>query len=365
MERSMEKAQNQGMETIQRYIDEIRPTDQAAYAACFAHWDSLCKPLRGLGVFEELVARIGAMQGSSRPHIGKRAVVIMGADNGVVAEGVSQTGSEVTRQVLENMGNLISSVCVMSRMLGAEVVPVNIGMNEDAVHLRVRNMAVRHGTGNIRVEDAMTREECTAAILTGIKVARELAGEGYDLLLAGEMGIGNTTTSSACAAALFGAAPETVTGRGAGLSSEGLLHKTEVIRDALKRSSPDPSDPLDILCKVGGLDIAGMTGVYLGAASVRVPVLIDGVISGISACLATMLAPRARDYMIATHATSEPAGVMIRDFLGLDPVLFAGMHLGEATGAAMFLPMLDQAFNLYANLASFADGSVEQYEHLI
>ena len=343
----------------------IERADQAAYAACFAHWDSLCKPLRGLGDLEEQVARIGAMQRTDRPHADRRAVVIMGADNGVVEEGVSQTGSEVTRRVLENMGEQISSVCVMSRLSGADVIPVNIGMNEEAAHERVRNVPVRRGTGNIRREDAMSRRECLRAVETGMDTARELAGEGYDLLVAGEMGIGNTTTSAACASVLFHADPGQVAGRGAGLSVEGLKRKTAVIRDAIARSQPDPDDPLDIMSKVGGLDIAGMTGLYLGGAAARIPVLIDGMISGIAACFAVMLCPGAKDYMIATHATAEPAGALIWKFLELRPLLFAGMHLGEGTGAVMFLPMLDQALNLYYHLPVFAKAGVEQYRHLV
>ena len=350
---------------LKETLQQIRPSDQAAYAACFSHWDSLCKPLRGLGEFETIVARIGGMQGTDRPHIRRRAIVIMGADNGVVAEGVSQTGSEVTKQVLENMGKGISSVCLMSRTLGADVLPVNIGMNEDARHPRVRNVRVRMGTGNIRMEDAMTREECAATIEAGIRIARELAGEGYDLLAAGEMGIGNTTTSSACACALFGVDPEVVTGRGAGLSGAGLRKKTDVIRDALQRAKPDPQDPVGVISSLGGLDIAGMTGLFLGAAREGIPILIDGVISGISACFAAKLSSASKDYMIATHATAEPGGKLISDFLGLRPLLYAGMHLGEATGAAMFLPMLDEAFALYDHLPGFAEGNVKQYEHLV
>jgi len=352
------------MRFLQETIRKIQPCDQAAYAACFAHWDSLCKPLRGLGDLETIVARIGAMQGTDRPHINKRAIVIMGADNGVVAEGVSQTGSEVTKQVLENMGKGISSVCLMSRTMRADVIPVNIGMNEMASHVRVLNMPVRMGTGNIRVEDAMAREECVAAVEEGIRLAGQLSAEGYDLLAAGEMGIGNTTTSAACAAALFGADPAEVTGRGAGLTGSALQKKIRVIRDSLRRAKPDPKDPIGIISSVGGLDIAGMTGLFLGAALAKTPVLIDGVISGIAACAAALLNPAAKDYMIATHATAEPAGKMISRFLGMQPILYANMHLGEATGAAMCLPMLDEAFYLYDHLPSFADGKVEQYEHL-
>ncbi len=348
---------------LKQLTGRIEPADQAFTDRCWQHWDSLCKPLRGFGTLEEWVVRVGAMQRTDKPHADKRAVVIMGADNGVVKEGVSQTGSEVTRQVLENMGDYKSSVCVMSKLLNAEVIPVNIGMNEDAQHERVRNVAIRKGTGDIMVEPAMTREEAIRAILVGAETVEGLAREGYDLIISGEMGIGNTTTSAACAAVLFSAKPEEVTGRGAGLSSEKLLHKTEVVRRAIEVNAPDPTDPIDILAKVGGLDIAGLVGCFLGAAAARVPILIDGVITGIAACLAVMIAPVSKDYMLATHATMEPAGKMISESLGLSPVLFANMHLGEGTGAAASLPLLDLALHAYHTLPSFADGNVEQYEH--
>ncbi len=349
--------------TLEEAIGQIRPRSAEAEKASWDHWDSLCKPLRGFGRMEEMVAQLAAIRGTAEPHIEKRAVVIMGADNGVVAEGVSQTGSEVTKQVLENMGQRISSVCVMSKILNMEVIPVNIGMNTDAEHPRVRNMAVKHGTGDIMVEPAMTREECIKAIETGINIVGELAEEGYDLILTGEMGIGNTTTSSACACVLFGATPEQMTGRGAGLSTPALKHKVEVVRKAIEVNAPDPTDAIDIMAKVGGLDIAGMVGLYLGAAAYHLPVFIDGVISGISACFAQMLCPTSVDYMFPSHATAEPAGALINERLGMDPILHAGMHLGEATGAAATVPFLDQALNVYYSLPKFADANVEQYEH--
>ncbi len=357
--------ENMDRETsLEKLIGRIEPADKAMEQACWDHWDNLCKPLRGFGRLEEWVVRMGAAQRTDAPHAGKRAVVIMGADNGVVAEGVSQTGSEVTRQVLENMGDYKSSVCVMSRLLDAEVIPVNIGMNTDAVHPRVRNMAVMHGTGNIMREPAMTAETCRQAILAGAGMVEELVKDGYDLIVTGEMGIGNTTTSAACAAVLFDCDPIEVTGRGAGLSTEGLHHKTEVVRQAIVVNQPDPEDPLDILAKVGGLDIAGLVGCYLGAAACHTPILIDGVISGIAAVIAVRLCPAAKDYMIATHATKEPAGEMIAGELHLAPVLYADMHLGEGTGAAACLSLLDQALNAYDNLPGFDAGHVKKYEHL-
>ncbi|MDD3794892.1 MAG: nicotinate-nucleotide--dimethylbenzimidazole phosphoribosyltransferase [Lachnospiraceae bacterium] len=349
---------------LEEAISGIGPIDREKMEEAWKHWDSLCKPLRGLGRLEEMVVRLAGIQGTATPECSKRAVVIMGADNGVVEEGVSQTGSEVTAQVLENMGEKKSSVCVMSRILNADVIPVNIGMNTDGRHPAVRNLAVRHGTGNIAKGPAMSREECIQAIETGISVTGELKEQGYDLVLTGEMGIGNTTTSSACAAVLFQKEAEYVTGRGAGLSSDGLNHKIQVIKQAIRVNCPDPADPLDVIAKVGGLDIAGMVGCFLGAAYYHMPVFIDGLISGIAAYAAKILCPFAMEYMYASHCSAEPAGKMVLDELGLEPLLYAGMHLGEGTGAAAVLPLLDQALNVYYGLPSFSDGKVEDYKHL-
>jgi nicotinate-nucleotide--dimethylbenzimidazole phosphoribosyltransferase len=350
---------------LEKVISGIRPIDQTVMEECWQHWDALCKPLRGFGKLEEMVVQLVGIRGTAQPETKKRAVVIMGADNGVVEEGVSQTGSEVTMQVLENMGDKKSSVCVMSRLLQADVIPVNIGGNTDGIHPGIRNCAVRHGTGNIAKGPAMSREECVQAIEQGIALIGELKEQGYDLIITGEMGIGNTTTSAACAAVLFDQDPEVVTGRGAGLSSEGLKRKVEVIRRALAVNTPDKNDPIDVMAKVGGLDIAGMTGCFLGAAYYQLPVFIDGFISGISAYFAALLCPTAKEYMYATHCTAEPAGKLVMEALGMEPILYAGMHLGEGTGAAAVLPLLDQALNVYYGLPSFSDGNVEQYEHLV
>lgn len=351
--------------SLNEVISGIWPIDQKRVELAWKHWDSLCKPLRGFGKLEDMVVQLAGIQKTVSPKCEKRAVVIMGADNGVVEEGVSQTGSEVTAQVLENMGNRMSSVCIMSRILNAEVIPVNIGMNVDGKHPRVQNRVVRYGTGNIAKGPAMTREECIQAIETGIQVVKELKEQGYDLIITGEMGIGNTTTSSACASVIFGKDPVEVTGRGAGLSSEGMVRKVNAIRKAIEINQPDEKDPIDVISKVGGLDIAGMTGCFLGAAYYQLPVFIDGFISGISAYFATQLCPTAREYMYATHCTAEPAGIMIMEALEMEPILHAGMHLGEGTGAAAMLPLLDQALNVYYGIPSFAEGNVETYVHQV
>ena len=349
---------------LEEYLAQIKPFDQKAADAASAHWDSLCKPLRGMGKLEDMVVQLAGIYGTEKVENPNPVVVIMGADNGVVAEGVSQTGSEVTAQVLENMGERISSVCILARQEGIEVIPVNIGMLTDGKHPRIWNRPVRYGTGNIAKEPAMTREEAIQAIVTGIEAVRELYGQGYRMIITGEMGIGNTTPSSAMASVLLSKDPAEVTGRGAGLSTAGLEHKIEVIRQAIAVNEPDPNDIIDVLSKIGSLDIAGMIGCYIGGAIAGVPVLIDGFISSISAYCAAKLAPACKAYMVATHCSAEPAGKMMLDALGMEAPLHAGMHLGEGTGAVTAYSLYKYALALYNGLPSFAEGNVEQYEHL-
>ncbi|MDO4260790.1 MAG: nicotinate-nucleotide--dimethylbenzimidazole phosphoribosyltransferase [Eubacteriales bacterium] len=353
------------MRELEALIEEIRPADRAAEEEAWKCWDSLCKPLRGLGWLEETLTQIAGIMGTPHPHPDKRAVVIMGADNGVVEEGVTQTDSSVTMQVLENMGNDLSTACIMSRLAGCDMIPVNIGGLTDGTHPKIRNRVVRHGTGNIAKGPAMTREECERAILTGVRMIGELKEEGYQLIVTGEMGIGNTTTSSACAAVLFEKDPAEVTGRGAGLSSEGLTRKIDAIRRAIEVNRPDRTDAVDVIAKVGGLDIAGMVGCYLGAARYRMPILIDGFISAIAAYLACMLCGTAKEYMIPTHCSAEPAAAMVMERLGMEAPLHAGMHLGEGTGAIMGLSLIDQALNVYYHVATWDGAHVEQYTHQV
>lgn len=341
----------------------IRRPDESFRQAVIERWDSLCKPLGGFGQLEDLIAQIGMIQRTEHPHLNKRAVVIMGADNGVVREGVSQCGSEVTAQVLENMGMRKSSVCVLSEALRADVFPVNIGMNVDASHPRVRNCAVRHGTGNIAEGPAMEREEAILAVETGIRMAGELKKQGYDLCVAGEMGIGNTTTSGACVCSLFSVEPEKIAGPGAGLSKAGVRKKAEVIRRALSVNQPNPNDPIDVLAKVGGLDLAGLCGLYLGCAFHSLPILIDGFISAVSADLAFRISKDALPYFLPSHESGEEGAKLVLQDLGLSGPIRAGMHLGEGTGAVLCLGLLDQILTVYEHLPRFEESSVEKYHH--
>lgn len=353
------------MQNLEEIIDGIAPIDRASMEEAWTCWDSLCKPLRGLGWLEEVLVQMAGIYRTPRPHPDKRAVVIMGADNGVVKEGVTQTDSSVTIQVLENMGDKLSTACVMCRLAGCDVIPVNIGSLTDGKHPKIKNKAVRHGTGNIAEGPAMTREECIQAILTGADTVRELKEEGYNLIVTGEMGIGNTTTSSACAAVIFDQEVEAVTGRGAGLSTAGLERKVQAIKKAIAVNRPDKTDAIDVISKVGGLDIAGMVGCYLGAAYYQMPILIDGFISAVSAYFAGMLCKTAKEYMIPTHCSAEPASRLVMDRLDMKAPLQAGMHLGEGTGAIMGLSLIDQALNVYYHLTTWDGGHVEAYVHQV
>lgn len=358
-------------------LDQIKVEAPSAeiYAQIKQNWDSVAKPLDGLGEFEELLARIGAIGGSARIDIGKKAVIAMCADNGVVAEGVSQSGQEVTTVVTAFMGQNRTSVGKMALRAGADVIPVDIGVNGDEHFEGVLDCKIRKGTADFLIEPAMTEEEALRAIETGIRLVGECREKGYRLLGTGEMGIGNTTTSSAVAAALLECPAAEVTGRGAGLSDEGLKRKTEVIRRALEKyglgiyrrnesgEKPDRAKTaLQVLCCVGGLDIAGLAGVFIGGAVYHIPVVLDGLISMSAALIAERLVFGVREYLIPSHIGKEPAARRLAEALGVRPVIDAGLALGEGTGAVMMFSLLDLALALYTDQTTFSDISVEQYE---
>lgn len=344
---------------FEKLNEQIAPSDPAAARRAQDHWDAIAKPLNGLGRFEDMVVKIAALTGKEQVSIEKRAVIVLCADNGVVAEGVTQTDASVTSTMAGQIRDHRSSVCLMSASAGADVFAVDMGMLT-AVE-GVEGCHIADGTGNIAVGPAMTREEACRAIAYGMELVRGHAERGYRLLATGEMGIGNTTTSSAVAAVLLNMPVETVTGRGAGLSDEGLCRKVDAIRRAIAVNAPDGDDPLDVLAKLGGFDIAGMVGLFLGGALYRVPVLIDGLISSVSALIAARLCPNSRCAMLASHTSAEPAAAAILDELDLTAVLYADMKLGEGTGAVCMMPLLDMALSVYHNSAAFTDTGIEQY----
>lgn len=327
-----------------------------------ARLDSIAKPLHSLGLLEDMAVKIAGITGTADLDLSRKCVVVFCADNGVVAEGVTQTGSEITALVAENLAKGIATVCRMAACAGAEVLPVDIGIARDVCGPLNRKIA--YGTKNLAVEPAMTREQVVAALEAGIQLAGELKEKGYRILATGEMGIGNTTTSSAVLSALLGIPPREVTGRGAGLSSQGLARKIQVIEGALSLHHPDPTDPVDVLSKVGGLDIAGMAGLFLGGAAYGIPVVIDGLISGVAALVAQRLAPVSQAYMLPSHQSAEPAGERVLSALGLCAPLHCGMCLGEGTGAVALFPLLDMIEAVYRETSTFEEISMEPYRPL-
>lgn len=348
--------------TLEEALKQITPLDEEAMEAARVHWNTIAKPLHSLGKLEDLVVQIAGITKNPDVHIEKRALVAMCADNGVVEEGVTQSGQEVTAIVAENFLKAETTSCIMAEKCGADVYPVDIGM---AVDTKVRtDLKVAYGTKNMTKMPAMTREEAVKAIEAGIAMAVELKEKGYDILATGEMGIGNTTTSSAVASVFMEEPVEKMTGRGAGLTSEGLSRKIEAIKKAVALNKPDKTDAIDVLSKVGGFDIAGMTGVFLGGAALHMPVLMDGFISCVAALAAISICPEASGYMIATHVSKEPAAHLILERLHKTAVIHGDMCLGEGTGAIALLPILDLGIAVYHSMSTFEEIHVEQYEEL-
>ena len=348
--------------TLEETMQKIRPVDVAAMAAAKQHWDGLGKPLGSLGRLEKALIQIAGIQRTGDVHIDRKALVIMCADNGVVEEGVTQCGQEVTATVAENFLDEKSCVAIMCRRAGTKICPVDIGMAVDTPRVEKRKIA--YGTKNMAKEPAMTREQAVAAIEVGIAKAEELHAQGYEMLATGEMGIGNTTTSSAMTAVYLGLDVETVTGRGAGLSSHGLQRKIHAIKQAIAVNQPDPEDPLDVLAKVGGLDIAGMCGLFLGGAAQQMPVIMDGFISQVAALTAMSLVPECADYILASHVSEEPGANILLKALEKDAFLTCGMRLGEGSGAVALFPILDFASDIYHKMSTFVQADIVEYQPL-
>ena len=349
------------MKTLSEILSQITAPDEAARAACLARWDGLAKPLGSLGLLEASLARIAAVTGSPDITLDRRTLLVLCADNGVVAQGVAQCGSSVTASVAQALAAGESTVCHMARCARCRVIPVDMGMADFPSTPGVWDRRVRNGTADITQGPAMTRAECVQAIQQAAELVRECHESGSSIIATGEMGIGNTTTSSALASVLLGKSPAEVTGRGAGLSDAGLTRKVAAIERALSLNRPDPADPVDIISKVGGLDIAGLCGVFLGGALYRVPVVIDGFISGAAALCAARLCPGATFALLASHVSAEPAGGLMLDALELSPLISAGMRLGEGSGAVAALPLLDMALAVYHSGQTFGRLGIDAY----
>lgn len=349
-------------ERLQMELTSIGQLDAKAMKASRNHWNQIAKPLKGLGRLEDMITLIAGIQRQEDVKLEKKAVVVLCSDNGVVEEGVTQTDNQVTAIVTENFAKGIASVNRMAALAHADVIPVDIGVAHDLKEPGIIRRKIAYGTRNLAKEPAMSKEEAIQAILIGMELVKDCRDQGYHLLATGEMGIGNTTTSSAIASVLLGLPASQVTGKGAGLSKEGIRHKAEVIQNAIALHHPDPEDVLSVLAALGGFDIAGMAGVFLGGARYRMPIVVDGLISSVAALIAARLCPTASAFMLPSHMSKEPSSRMIMKELGLEPMIFGDLALGEGTGAVLLFPMLDMAHAVYQENRTFAHIHVEAYQ---
>ena len=349
------------MGILETTIGSIRPLDAGAMAAARARQDTLTKPVGSLGRLETIAVQLAGIQRRARPQIRAKAIITMAADHGVARDGVSAYPPEVTPQMVLNFLHGGAGINVLARQVGARVVVVDIGVAAElpaAPGLDSRKLAL--GTASIARGAAMTRAQAIAAIEVGIDIVTREHALGLDLVGTGDMGIGNTTPSSAIVAAVTGAAVPAVTGRGTGVDDATLHRKIKVIEQALAINNPNARDGLDVLAKVGGFEIGGIAGVILGAAAAGIPVVIDGFISGAGALIAALICPASRAYMLAGHRSVEGGHTIALNHLGLEPVLDLGMRLGEGTGAALAIGIIEAAARILDEMATFADAGVSE-----
>jgi nicotinate-nucleotide--dimethylbenzimidazole phosphoribosyltransferase len=342
-------------------LPPIPPLDLGAMAAVRDRLDRLTKPPGSLGRLEELAALLAGMTASPRPVLVPRTVVVVAADHGVAQEGVSPYPSVVTAQMVATFLRGQAAINVLARRAGARVLVVDAGVAAAiGPQPGLLSRAIARGTANLARQPAMTPRQARRAIEIGLELAADQARAGTRLLVTGEMGIGNTTASSAITAAILGRPAAEVTGRGTGLDDAGLARKVAVVEAALHRHRPDPHDPLDVLAKVGGFEIGVLAGLVLGGAAHRLPVVLDGFITGAAALLAVGLQPAARDYLVAGHRSTEPGHRLILEHLALRPILELDLRLGEGTGATLAVPILDAAVAVVSEMATFAEAGVSE-----
>lgn len=343
-------------------IKEIKTFDFETANKAKKQWDSIAKPLFGLGRFEEIIIKIAGITGDSEVNILKKAVVVMCSDNGIVEEGVTQTDKSVTKIVAENIANGVASVAKMAQNANADVFAVDIGIASDTDCNKILHKKISYGTHNFLKQPAMSEEEVIDAIKVGIEIVKNLKDKGYSIIATGEMGIGNTTTSSAMASTMLNLEVEKTTGRGAGLDDNGFKRKKEVILSALNKYHLNQYDTLNILKTVGGLDIAGLVGVFIGGAIYRIPIVIDGLITAIAALAAARIIPEVKDILLASHIGREPAIIEIMKELELEPIINADLALGEGTGAVLLFPLLDMVMRIYSEKETFEKFNIDAYE---
>jgi nicotinate-nucleotide--dimethylbenzimidazole phosphoribosyltransferase len=351
------------MRPLEQVIWEIKPLDEGAMAVARARQDTLTKPLGSLGRLEELSVKVAGIKGEPMPGLSRKAIVTMAADHGVAAEGVSAYPQEVTAQMVQNFLRGGAGINVLATLVGVKVIVVDMGVaSAMEPHPALVSKKVAYGTQNMAQGPAMTREQAINSIEVGLEIVEKEVEKGLDIIGTGDMGIGNTTPSSAITAVITGEPVAKVTGRGTGLDDKQLAVKVASIERGLRVNQPAPDDPIDVLSKVGGFEIGGLSGVILGAAAHRIPIVIDGFISGAAALIAAGLSPMVRDYLIASHISVEIGHQAILDYLGLRPLLALELRLGEGTGAALGIFLVEAAAKVLTDMATFSEAGVSQAE---
>jgi len=348
-------------ELLSNTIKMIKPLDKGAMDSARSRQDILTKPQSSLGRLEELSIRLAGIQGKAIPQIRHKVIFTMAGDHGVVAEGVGNWPQEVTAQMVYNFLGGGAGINVLARQAGVKVVVVDMGVATTLEpHPQLVSRRIAPGTQDMFLRPAMTPEQAVRAIETGIELVGSELAKGLDIVGTGDMGIGNTTSSSAICAAMTGKPLAEVTGRGTGITDEQLAHKIEVVERALAVNRPDPKQPLDVLAKVGGFEIGGLAGVMLAAAAYRIPIVLDGFISGAAALIAVALAPRLKDFLIAAHVSAEAGHKVLLRHLRLKPLLDLGMRLGEGTGAVLGIFLAEAAARVLAEMSTFAEAGVSE-----
>ncbi|NWF52743.1 MAG: nicotinate-nucleotide--dimethylbenzimidazole phosphoribosyltransferase [Nitrospirae bacterium] len=361
------------MSKLKNTINSILHIDKSFLEKAQKRLDNLTKPQGSLGRLEEFAMRFVAITQNPLPDLNKKVIFTFAGDHGVVDEGVSAYPKEVTHQMVFNFLQGGAGINVLARHAGAEVVVIDIGVDYDFTplnpHLPRGNIEalfiskkVISGTKNIRKGPAMSKDDAIRCVEVGIELADEYSKKGYKIFATGDMGIGNTTPSSAIAAVLTGKPVSEVTGRGTGINDEALKNKARVIEDAIMINKPDPSDPLDVLSKVGGAEIGGIAGLIIGASANRVPIVIDGFISTAGALIAYSLEPNVKDYMFASHNSTEIGHKVILQKIGLKPILDLDLRLGEGTGSALAMLIIEAGVKIYKEMATFEEAGVSKNE---
>lgn len=356
----MEKKGEITMGLLEETLQNINPAYEEAVDKAWKRIDNLTKPIGSLGELEEIAAKMAGITGKVHNKINKKTVIIMCADNGVYEEGISNNTQDTTVIVTNNFTKGITGVCVLAKHVNSDITVVDIGVKEDFNHPKIINKKVMYGTNNIAKEPAMTREQAIQAIEAGIEIVDKLAKEGYNLLGTGEMGVGNTTTSAAVFSVLSGFSPDVVVGKGSGLTEEQLINKKNVVQRAIEINNPNRDDIIDVLSKVGGLDIAGLCGCFLGAAKNRIPIVIDGFISSAAALCAYRLNNNVRDFIFPSHLSAESGAAYMMQELELNPMLNLRMRLGEGSGCPLAFNIIEAALCAMNNMATFEEAALKK-----